>query len=837
MKALILAGGKGTRLRPLTSNIPKPLAPIANIPMIIHAIKLLKKHGFDEIIITIGYLGNQIEDLLGDGEEFGVNITYFKETRPLGTAGALKYLENQLNDSFLVISSDIITDLNLKNMYEFHKKKKSTVTIALTTAEIPVAYGIVVTNDESRITKFLEKPSWSQIFSDKINAGIYILEPEVTKFIHKGDIFDFSKQLFPHLLEQDYPMYGYTMNSYWLDIGNPEKYVQANHDVLTKKISLDIQGEEIKENVWIGEGTEIDPKVNLWGPCIIGKDCKIEEGTTIDRLSVIGNNVNIGRNVQIKRSIVLNDSTIRDHAFIENNAIVCPRAEVGSGVKIMANSVIGEDVVIGENSVIKHDMKIWPNKIIEAGSFINMNLKHGTYVKRSLFGPYGITGLVNYEFTPELMTKLGSAIGTFLGEGSKVFIGRDTMLISRMMKRAIISGLMSTGVEIYNVEALPLPVIKYVTHFNEAEAGIMLKIPYAEINSINIKIFDTNGIELSDKDAKKIEDIFFKENIKRIDPSKIKDIIPYKMSYELYREKLLKYINTELISKRRPRVVIDCGNRAGSLIAPQIFQKIGCEVISLNTMLEMSAPLTTFLPHTESISMLSKTVKALNADFGFILNEDAGRVLFVDENGEVLEGDTAVALFSKIRLLEKGGGKVVVPIHTSQIVEQVVEEYNGTIIKTKSGNRPLIASVQKENSIFGGEETGGFILPHFNIFRDGIFAAAYLTEYLVKEEKTLSELSKSIPQFFMAKESVSCPITIRGKVMLNLIEEAYDFNFNTLDGIKIFFDYGWVLIKPSAIDETFEIYAESSNQQDAEQIAKHWGDEIKLLIHEIETGI
>ncbi|MFX0135828.1 MAG: sugar phosphate nucleotidyltransferase [Candidatus Hodarchaeota archaeon] len=838
MKAVILAGGKGTRLRPLTSNIPKPIASIVNTPMIIHTINLLKKHGFDDIIITIGYLGNQIEDLLGDGKEFGVKITYFKETFPLGTAGALKFLEEQVNETFLVISSDIITDLNLKDMYEFHKDNESTATLALTTAEIPVAYGIVVTDDNLRITKFLEKPGWSQIFSDKINAGIYILEPIVLQFITKGEKFDFSKQLFPQLLKENFPLYGFSMNCYWLDIGDPNKYVQANHDVLAKRISLDHLGKEIKENIWIGEGTEISSNANLWGPCIIGRNCKIDENATIDRLSVIGNNVHIGKNAQIKRSIILNNTTIRDDVFIENNVIICPRTEIGEGAKIMAGAVIGEDCYIGEHSLIKHNIKIWPNKEIEPGSFINMNLMHGTYVKKSLFGPYGITGLVNFEFTPEKMTKLGSAIGSYFGMGAKIFIGRDTMLMSRMMKRAVITGLMSTGVEVYNVETIPLPILKYVTYLNGGNAGVMLKVPYAEINSINVKIFENDGIELAPKATKEIEDIFFKENIKRVEPNQIRDIISFKMAYEQYLEKILGFINSGIIEKKKPRIVIDCGNGSGSLVAPQIFQKLGCEVISLNTLWETTAPLKVFSPYTEALSNLSKTVKALNADFGFILNEDAGRVLFVDETGDILEGDTTVSIFSKIRLQEKGGGKIAVPVHTSQIIEQIAAEYNGTVIRTKTGNRPLLVAVQKENTIFGGEETGGFILPDFHIIRDGILAAAYLTEYLVKEEKNLSELSKAIPPFFMAKEVVPCPITIRGKVMLNLIEEAYYFNFNTLDGIKMFFeDYGWVLIKPSAIGDSFEIYAEGRNQQEAVHIVRHWIDEIKNLIHEIETGI
>ncbi|MHA1649870.1 MAG: sugar phosphate nucleotidyltransferase, partial [Candidatus Helarchaeota archaeon] len=417
-----MAGGKGTRLRPLTSNLPKPMVPIANKPILVHIIELLKKHDFKDIIITVGYLGKKISEMIGDGSKYGVNISYSWEQRPLGTAGGVKQVEEDLDDTFLVISSDILTDLNLSDMLSFHKNRGSVATLGLTQVEVPVAYGIVFIDENGKINRFLEKPGWSEVFSDKINTGIYVLEPEILRYFEKDQEYDFSKQLFPLLLEKGDPIFGYWGDFYWLDIGNPTKYIQANHDVLTKKVSVNIAGREIREDVWIGEGTEIDSDANIWPPAIIGQNCKVEKGAIIDRLSIIGDGVCIGRNANIKRSIIWNHSTIRENVKLEN-CVVSSRVDIGAESIVHNDAVIGDDCEIGSECIINSGILIWPNKIIESGSTVTTPVKWGTFVRRSLFGIYGITGLINIEITPEFAAKLGAAFGTMLGIGKKVVIG------------------------------------------------------------------------------------------------------------------------------------------------------------------------------------------------------------------------------------------------------------------------------------------------------------------------------------------------------------------------------------------------------------------------------
>jgi len=830
-----MAGGKGTRLRPLTSNLPKPMVPIANKPILVHIIELLKKHGFDEIIITVGYLGRKISEILGDGTNLGVHITYAWEGRPLGTAGGVKNVENLLEETFLVISSDILTDIDLSDMLKFHQERRSVATLALTHVEIPVAYGIVVTDDDGRIVRFLEKPGWGEVFSDKINTGIYILEPEVLKYIKENQEFDFSKQLFPSLLEKGHPLYGYLGDYYWLDIGNPKKYIQANHDILTKRVKVNIAGDELKEDIWVGENTVIDLEANLWSPIIIGQNCKVEKGATVDRLSIIGDGVYVGKKVHIKRSIVWNHVTIRDRAKLES-CIINSRVDIGEDARIQNEAVIGDDCEIGSESIIMPQKLIWPDKIIEAGSIVSENVKRGTLVRRSLFNN-GITGLINIEVTPEFASKLGAAFGTLLGSGKKVVIGRDNKNISRMIKRALIAGLMSAGVDVYNLEILPLPLIKYAIRIFGANAGIAIKIPHEDMNSINIRFFDQDGVDVNRKLETEIEDIFFKDKIKRVEPLRVGAVLNPVRASEIYINDVMKYINRSEIVKRHPKVILDCANGSSSIITPSLFQKLGCEVISLNAQLTPSTDFKSVSFSSDSLSDLSKTVRALDADIGVALDEDAGRALFVDNKGDILEGDTALALFIKARLIERKGGPICVPVSASQIIDEICNEYGGKIIRTKLGYRPLIEKIVESKATFGGDEIGGFVFPEFQFARDGILAGAYLIEQIVKQETSLHDLKSEIPKFYMAKKIIPVPYQFRGKVMLNLIEEAYEHNLSTLDGIKIYFDYGWVLIRPGTDENSFEIYSEAFSKSEAVQLNQHWANIIEDIVHSLETGI
>ena len=278
VKAVVMAGGEGTRLRPLTSNQPKPMVPIVGKPCMEHIVELLRRHGFDDIVVTLAFMPQAIRGYFGDGEAQGVQIRYSVEETPAGTAGSVKLAEEALDEPFVVISGDALCDIDLTELVAFHREREALVTIALKSVDNPLEFGIVVTDEDGRIERFLEKPSWSQVFTDTINTGIYVVQPEVLREIPDDEPYDWSKQLFPRLLEKGRPLYGWIAPGYWKDIGNLDQYREANFDALDERVSLEIPGVRLRGNVWVGEGVGLDDVESVEGPAFIGNYCRLAPG-------------------------------------------------------------------------------------------------------------------------------------------------------------------------------------------------------------------------------------------------------------------------------------------------------------------------------------------------------------------------------------------------------------------------------------------------------------------------------------------------------------------------------------------------------------------------------
>ncbi|HPN65541.1 MAG TPA: NDP-sugar synthase, partial [Candidatus Goldiibacteriota bacterium] len=313
MKAVILAGGFGTRLRPLTTNIPKPMAPVMNTPMLEHIINLLKKYGMTDITMMLYFQPEVITSHFRDGSDFGVKINYVTSEQDLGTAGCITLAKEKLkDDSFLIISGDVFTSFNLGDAIESHKKNKAIATIVLTKSTDPLRYGIVVTEKDGRVAKLLEKPSWGEVFSDTINTGIYIFEPEIFKSIPENTDYDFAKQLFPDLLAKKKALYGFTGDGYWKDIGTLAEYRQVHEDILKGEIECEIKGErtgKVGRDIWVGKNVKISPKAKFRDAVVIGNNVTIEEGAEIAS-SVIGDNCYIDSGAKIVKSIIWDNNVI-----------------------------------------------------------------------------------------------------------------------------------------------------------------------------------------------------------------------------------------------------------------------------------------------------------------------------------------------------------------------------------------------------------------------------------------------------------------------------------------------------------------------------------------------
>src|SRR5436305_6336932 len=288
MKAVILAGGEGTRLRPLTSNLPKPMMPIVNEPMMEHIVRLLESHGFEDIVVTVAFLANHIRNYFGAGTEFGVRMRYATEEAPLGTAGSVRNAMDELDDTFLVISGDVVSDVDLSAIVETHRKNEAAATIALKRVENPVEFGIVITRDDGTIERFLEKPTWGQVFSDTINTGIFVLEPTVFDEIPAGEVVDFSGDVFPAMLARGEKLVGCVLDGYWEDVGTLEAYRSVHDDILGGRVRLEIPRFEVREGVWLGEGADLSPDASVEGPVLIGENSRVEAGVKLRPYTVRG---------------------------------------------------------------------------------------------------------------------------------------------------------------------------------------------------------------------------------------------------------------------------------------------------------------------------------------------------------------------------------------------------------------------------------------------------------------------------------------------------------------------------------------------------------------------
>lgn len=358
MKAVLLVGGQGTRLRPLTCNRPKPLLPVANKPHLDHVLSLLQAHGVDEVIFAVQYLADIFEQYY-QGSFENMKITVVSEDAPMGTAGAVKNVASHLTpgETFMVFNGDILTDLDLTAMLQAHRDSGSVCTIALTPVEDPSLYGVVDIDANQQISRFTEKPSREEATSNLINAGTYVLEYEVLESIPANEFYMFERGLFPGLLANNKPLYGFPSDCYWLDIGAPAKYLQAQHDLLLEQMQMRDKPDE--DHHWLSEGVQVDSHAVLRGPVMLGKNVRIDAGATLVGPVVLGSNTHVKSSAYLEGCLVWEDSVIGEHASLSNSIIGC-RTIIGDRVHLEGGSVVADDCVIDEDNRLAAGIRVWP---------------------------------------------------------------------------------------------------------------------------------------------------------------------------------------------------------------------------------------------------------------------------------------------------------------------------------------------------------------------------------------------------------------------------------------------------------------------------------------------
>ncbi len=825
MKAVVMAGGEGTRLRPLTSNQPKPMVPIVGKPCMEHIIELLREHGFEDIIVTVAFLPQAIRSYFGVGENLGVAIEYSVEESPLGTAGSVRLASDKLDETFLIISGDALCDFDLSKLVAFHRERRAAVTIGLKSVPNPLEFGIVVTDDEGRIERFLEKPSWGQVFSDTINTGVYVLEPEVLEHVPTDRPFDFSKELFPLLLEMGRPLYGFPMEGYWQDVGNLEQYRQANFDALDERVRLTIPGIRLRGNIWLGEGVELDDLDEVEGPALISNYCRIAGDAHVGPYSVLSASVTLRERARTVRSVIEASSHIGRGALVEG-AIVGRSCDIRAHARLHEGVALGDEVKVGEESVLMPGVRVYPNKEVESGAQIYESLIWESRASSRLFGKDGVAGLVNVDLTPEVVTRLAVAFGTALPRGASVVASREALRSCRMVERAMIAGLNSTGVDVADLRVLPSAVGRHLLKTHDHVAGFHVGFSAADPEVVQIRFFEQPGIQLTASLQKKVEQHFVRGEARRSAGATVGDVDYPVRARESYAMELLATLDIEPIRSHGFRIVVDYGFSAASLVLPLVLGSLGVEAVSAH---EFSAEVPEHSTLRSLVGQTKKLVGAVGAELGVVFDRAAERLYLIDESGHEVPVEQTLLLF--LRLISSNGrrGKLAFPVTVTSQVDQLAKGSRLQVIRTPASLGELTKAAADDGVIFAGAVGGGYVFPDFLPAYDAMASLCKLLELLAPVEQPLSTLVAELPVSTLVHRQLPCPWAQKGVVMRVLTERLKGRDLDLVDGIKVKDRRGWAQVLPDPDEPLMHIYAEGRDEEASNELER----ELRSLVEDV----
>ncbi len=821
-----MAGGEGTRLRPLTSNQPKPMVPIVGKPCMEHILELLGRHGFEEVVVTVAFLPQAIRSYFGDGSSLGFGLEYSVEPSPLGTAGSVRLASGRLDETFLVISGDALCDIDLGTIVDFHQAKGAACTIGLKAVENPLEFGIVVTAEDGRVERFLEKPTWGQVFSDTINTGIYVLEPEVLEQIPADRPFDFSKELFPLLLELGYPIYGCVCEGYWQDIGNLDQYRQANFDALDEKVSLSIGGLKLPGEVWLGDGVDLDDVEGVEGPAFIGNYCTISPEAIVGPYTVLGPGSTLRDRSRVSHSVIDANTYIGRSAVVEG-AVLGRGCDVRSHAHVHEDVAIGDQVTLGDQSVVHAGVRIYPYKEVEYGAQIHESLIWESRGTAHLFGKNGVVGLVNVNLTPEVALRFGAALGTALKRDARVVASRESAAAYRMVKRAMISGLNSTGVQVADLRTLPASVGLHLLKSQGYDAAFHVGSASHDPEAVQIRLFERPGVALSAALQQEIEKHYARQELRRAAFTDVGAISYPARAREGYATDLLSTLDVEAVQARQFRIVVDYGYSAASYVLPLLLGRLGVEAITAHPFESNAGSAPPRL--SDTIKHARQLVGAVGADLAAVSDGSASRIYLIDERGQEVAPEMTLLLY--LRLLRETGrrGKVAVPVvATSQVEELAGNELE--VVRAPASVQELARAAAEDGVIFAGAG-GGYIFPDFLPGYDAITSLCKLLELLaLSPPGPLSELTAGLPHSTLVHKQVACPWGLKGTVMRILNERFADHEVDLLDGIKVFFEgRGWAQVLPDQDEPIVHVYAEGDTAEASR--------ELEAELEELVTGV
>ncbi len=692
MKAVVMAGGEGSRLRPLTCTVPKPMVRVMGKPIIGYIIDLLRSHGVDEAAVTIGYLSDAIEKEYSECR--GIKLNMFREDEPLGTAGCVKRAAAGFREPFFVISGDAMCDFDLSKIMTFHKASGAKITIVASEASDPREYGIVKVDKENRVLGFVEKPSWTQAVSNLANSGVYIVNPECLELIPKGRSYDFAKDLFPLMLERDMPIYCYHTADYWCDVGNIDAYMKCQRDVFEGKMktsaSMITDGIYIKDEMPSGDFSIIPP-------VYIGSDVEIAEGAVIGPYAVIDDNCSIERNAKIRYSTVLENCWIGANASV-TGALICSGSALKTGASMFESSVAGAGSIIGAGAQVKPNVLVWPGKIIGGGSTVNTNIKYGS-IRADFLGSNGMDETGGTKLNAETCVRLGASVGS-TRNGKKAGIGFDGSKSAMAMQMAVMSGLIGAGSSVWSFGECFESQLNFLINICGLTAGLYV----SSKNGREIRICGEGGLSIPRHFERSIESGMAKCEFHETEEDEMKEISDMSSVKQLYRQELIKHAPYGLSGVS---AVVESENSSINMLMKDVLEKLGA---------------------------------AENKNLVFDIDRSGTR-LTATVNGEKIPYEKLLALCCLNEM--KNGRDIAVPYDAPMFLDELAHSHSRRVFRylsTPADNSDSLARRLAAKQIF---------------VRDALFLCIKLLSVMKERECSISQLLNELPEKYIIGKTLS----------------------------------------------------------------------------------
>ncbi len=787
VRAIIMAGGEGTRLRPLTCDVPKPLVPVLDRPVMEYALQLLKRHGITEVGATLFYLPERITQHFGDGAAWGVSLRYWQEQTPVGTAGSVLMARDDLDDTFVVLSGDGLTDCDLTKALDFHKQSGAVATLVMKRVPVPLEYGVVITEGAGRVRRFVEKPGWGEVFSDTVNTGIYILQREVLDLVPAGQSYDFGRDLFPQLVAQQKPVFGWVMDGYWCDIGNQEAYVQAQVDFLQGHVALDAALKPDDEGRCIASDARIAPDAVITGPCWIGGGARILSGAVIGAHAVIGEKVTVGAGASVKQSVLWRGASVGQRAQVRG-AVVGKGARVGDEARLFEGSVLGDASVLGARAHLSPGVKVWPGKHVDDGLRLSGNLVWGDVQRWSVDG----SGVM--ARTPEQAAMLGAAWAHAV-KAHEVALMRGGGAVAQAQYAAVSAGLIAQGVRVTLIGEGTVPMLRSMQRQLAVPAGIY-------VHGTRLEVTGKMGSAPTRDAQRSLETLAIRQDFPgafegtAVLPRHVHD------AQAFYIGALAARADSKAIAAYPPRIAI--------------FAHSGIQQMQAEALIEAL-----HLPQARVVH--GEAVRVAAWETGFLLAADGESAVAFDSEGMPDEASQAMLRYQA--LLAGGVTEMIAPVHAPRTLERIATDAQATVTRVKSAREAMMQALLDAPSAQQPER-----LWQMDVQFDGLAAIVAVTSLLAQRSTTLRGLLIAQPKVQRATREVACALADNGRILRALAEEAE--NADLTDGLRVEHDRGWALLLPVPAQGVLRVLGEAQDAEFAQELCDRYARRIEQIARE-----